>query len=367
VQLHEWLLLLCRLTALHFASLNGKTETALALAKAGADVHCKTNGGYGLSGQHPRVVGVLQCAAAGPSTCGGAARVAASAAQEDGASLCVARRPHRDGDGAGEGGRGRGRQGHRRVRFSGLHPRVGWFATVSGRTVRPLRVQLHEWLFGLRRQTALHLASLNGKTETALALAKAGADVHCKTNGGYGLSGQHPRVVGVLQCAAAGPSTRGELHERLLRLCRFTALHCASDHGHTETAMALVKAGADVHCKSTNCGYGYSRLDRRVAGLSQCITYGPSIRGGALGVPAWLCRNTALQRASSNGHTETAMALVKAGADVHCKDNDGCGSRGCSLVSVGLPQCRGGRSVVTGCSCTSGCFGCAGRRRCKWR
>jgi ankyrin repeat protein len=37
----------------------------------------------------------------------------------------------------------------------------------------------------------------------------------------------------------------------------------------------------------------------------------------------WLCRNTALHLASLKGHTETAMALVKAGADVHCKNNNG--------------------------------------------
>ncbi len=35
--------------------------------------------------------------------------------------------------------------------------------------------------------------------------------------------------------------------------------------------------------------------------------------------------------ASERGHTETAMALVEAGADVHCKDDDGYGSRASSL------------------------------------
>ena len=36
-----------------------------------------------------------------------------------------------------------------------------------------------------------------------------------------------------------------------------------------------------------------------------------------------LCSRTALHRASSNGHTETVLALVEAGADVHCKTNAG--------------------------------------------
>jgi hypothetical protein len=40
-----------------------------------------------------------------------------------------------------------------------------------------------------------------------------------------------------------------------------------------------------------------------------------------------LCRSTALQVASQNGYTETAKALVAAGADVHCKILNGCGLR----------------------------------------
>ncbi len=46
-----------------------------------------------------------------------------------------------------------------------------------------------------------------------------------------------------------------ELQGRLRWPCRRTALHFASEGGRMETAMALVKAGADVHCKS-NDGYG---------------------------------------------------------------------------------------------------------------
>jgi hypothetical protein len=36
-----------------------------------------------------------------------------------------------------------------------------------------------------------------------------------------------------------------------------------------------------------------------------------------------LCRRTALHLASTEGHTATALALAKAGADVQCEDNDG--------------------------------------------
>ncbi len=55
---------------------------------------------------------------------------------------------------------------------------------MRGRTVRPLGVELKECVVGLCRVTALHYASLKGHTETAIALVKAGADVHCKDNKG---------------------------------------------------------------------------------------------------------------------------------------------------------------------------------------
>ena len=53
-----------------------------------------------------------------------------------------------------------------------------------------------------------------------------------------------------------------------------------------------------------------------------------------------LCRMTALHDASGTGQTETAMALVAAGADVHSKDNDGyvqlqaCIAGHCAVPSV---------------------------------
>ncbi len=43
----------------------------------------------------------------------------------------------------------------------------------------------------------------------------------------------------------------------------------------------------------------------------------------------------ALHHASCKGHTETALALVKVGADVHCKNNEGYGFSGCILGVVG--------------------------------
>ena len=55
----------------------------------------------------------------------------------------------------------------------------------------------------------------------------------------------------LLDCAA-----HGACFGWLLR--RWTALHWASQIGHTETVMGLLAAGADVHC-NTDTGYGAGR------------------------------------------------------------------------------------------------------------
>ncbi len=73
-------------------------------------------------------------------------------------------------------------------------------------------------------------------------------------------------------------------------------------------------------------------------------------------MPVWLCRRTPLHSASYNGHTETALALVKAGADVHCKDNKGYGFSGLRPCVV-VVTVRGGLSVLSAWSCRSACLG----------
>jgi hypothetical protein len=78
----------------------------------------------------------------------------------------------------------------------------------AGRTVRPIRLVLQERLFWLCRWTALHLALRYGKTETAMALVKEGADVHCKDNKGYGSRGCILLSLGYHSIGADGPSAR---------------------------------------------------------------------------------------------------------------------------------------------------------------
>jgi hypothetical protein len=73
----------------------------------------------------------------------------------------------------------------------------------------------------------------------------------------------------------------------------------------------------------------------------------------------WLCRRTALHLALLNGHTETAMALAKAGVDVHCKDDDGYGFSGFILVLLVCRRAGADGPSTRGRSC-KGLFGCAG-------
>ena len=165
--------------------------------------------------------------------------------------------------------------------------------------------------------------------------------------------------LGVRQCGGDGQSRRGGAAGLPGWLCRRTALHDASQNAHTETALALVEAGADVHGKA-NDGCGFSGCIGVSVGLPRC-------GGGRSGDSVvelqewlfWLCRWTALHFASLNGHTETAMALVKAGADVHCKDNDGCGSRAASSCCW-FATVRGGRCVHSGAELHESFVGCSG-------
>jgi hypothetical protein len=68
-------------------------------------------------------------------------------------------------------------------------------------------------------------------------------------------------------------------------LCRRTALHIASENGHTETVKALVAAGADVHCKNSD---GYDRW-RCIAGLSVSASVAERADGFSIARAAQLC------------------------------------------------------------------------------
>ncbi len=103
----------------------------------------------------------------------------------------------------------------------------------------------------------------------------------------------------------------------------------ASVSGHTEAVNELLAAGANLHSKHTRY---FGREARSDLGGMGCI---PTIRttgfGPAAGCAMWFFvvvmheRLTALHGASKRGNTETVMALVAAGVDVCCQDDDGYG------------------------------------------
>ncbi len=103
---------------------------------------------------------------------------------------------------------------------------------------------------------------------------------------------------------------------------RCPALHNAARQGDAGGVKALLAAGSDVHSTDPS---GYSLRSRLLSRRFRCLGFADCRRGIGM---CLLCRRTALHCASvsQNGHTEIAMALVKAGADVHCKDKYGYGS-----------------------------------------
>ena len=98
--------------------------------------------------------------------------------------------------------------------------------------------------------------------------------------------------------------------------------------GDTETASALLAAGADVNGRNDQgC---VTRLQVR-APEGRVMTKGSSRR------------STALQLACLFGHTQTAEMLVAIGADFNSKDTVGCGQRGVPLRRA--PWLREGRGM----------------------
>ncbi len=117
----------------------------------------------------------------------------------------------------------------------------------------------------------------------------------------------------------------------------------AAQNGDTAAAHQLVTdQGADMRSKNelrygAGCMTGQLASGRSPEGLG----FADCLRGN--GACAWLRRWTALHLASQEGHTKKAKALVAAGADVHCKDNDGYGAGRCIaglLESGPMAECR---------------------------
>ena len=156
--------------------------------------------------------------------------------------------------------------------------------------------------------------------------------------------------------------------------CRWTALHRASDNGHTETVKVLMAADASVvHSKdSAGCDLPTGSVGERASGRRRCGKgLAVQIASGRMGA-SLQCRLIALHFASLNGHTETAMALLAEKADVHCRDDKGYAQGRCIARSRpdGLFRftLRCGKRLAVPQACVARAFVfCAGGRRCTMR
>ncbi len=164
----------------------------------------------------------------------------------------------------------------------------------DGERLRPLPFDRVPGNEGLRRDSPLLRAALQGRVEAARLLLEAGADPDLP-----GLAGRTPllaaaargdaAMVRLLLEAGADPEQAGARGER--------PLHLAAAHGHLEVARLLLEAGV--------------RVDRR------------EDRWVLPGVPVAGLGRTPLMEAAAAGHEAMVRLLLEAGADPWLRDGDG--------------------------------------------
>jgi ankyrin repeat protein len=168
--------------------------------------------------------------------------------------------------------------------------------------------------------TALTLASLNGKVEVARVLLEAGADVNKRTTGGDGntpltLASENGRVEVVRVLLEAGADVNKSNDDGN------TALHVAARGGHIEVARALLQAGANA--RESNDG-GDTAL--HLASEKGCIEIVRALLEAGAGEDVRKRDNIGLSPISyacDGKHFEVFRALVEAGGDVNELDSVG--------------------------------------------
>jgi hypothetical protein len=180
------------------------------------------------------------------------------------------------------------------------------------------------------RNTALHLASENGHTESVKALLEKGA----------------VNAANIKECAfPCGLYWMGDVCTRRARLCAFRVVLervCTmQEHG---TASRIFQRPHGECEGAAREGRGRERREHQQVRVSLWPVKDAKREKTAR--PArlcsfWLevdvsapCRSTALHRASSNGHTESVKALLEKGADVNAENIKEC-AFSCGLVLDG--------------------------------
>jgi hypothetical protein len=203
------------------------------------------------------------------------------------------------------------------------------------------------------RDTALHLASRNGHTESVKALLETGATVNAENK---------DRCVFFLVAWVVA-----------LRACKGSALFDL-----VESVGAMQGDGAARRIFQWPHGEreGAAREGRRRARREQrqvrvflvaCVAWAMSARAGkgcALYDSWWSvsapCRHTALHLASRNGHTESVKALLETGAAVNAENKDRCAF---FLVAWAMAS-RAGKGFAAVRLVGGACRRHAGTRRC---
>ncbi len=197
--------------------------------------------------------------------------------------------------------------------------------------------------------TALHLASINGKEATVRLLLSKGADVHAKSEKGWTALHQavycgNKQVVELLLEKGADICAKSEkgwtalyqaaccdnkqVVELLLKNGADvyaktegggTALRQAAYGGHEQVVKMLLEKGADVHAKSVD---GWTALHEAAYGGHEQVVRLLLENGAGLESNA-LSGSTALMEAAIRGHVSVVQLLLDKGAKVDRKDKKG--------------------------------------------
>ncbi|GAQ85926.1 ankyrin repeat protein [Klebsormidium nitens] len=165
-------------------------------------------------------------------------------------------------------------------------------------------------------QTALHVASGQGRTATVDLLVRAGAQLEVRDDGGltplhFAASNGQTATVALLIKLGADKEARTDFYQ--------TPLHVAAGHGRSATVDVLLRNGADVN-SITNLGQTPLHL---AAALGQTSTVSILLRHGADKEAQDDGGLTALHGACENGRAATVDLLLRSGADKEARDKGG--------------------------------------------